>query len=186
MPLVAMEPNWSLSNMAQGFWQNLTWLVQLIVPRPNATQATETKFDFTKLNHSDLKKRSSLQPAIQQQLNPEYPLNSSFAKQLIDLTTATLSGPTTVTVYGDTNSINSLAVSPDGTMLASGSDDIMLWNTKNNMLITTLSGHNECVFSVAFSPDGTQLASASSDHTIKLWDIKIGHSSLPYLVILIS
>ncbi|MEG3896098.1 MULTISPECIES: WD40 domain-containing protein [unclassified Microcoleus] len=75
---------------------------------------------------------------------------------------------------GHSNSVNSVAFSPDGKTLASASSDntIKLWNLQSQKPIATLTGHSNEVNSVAFSPDGLTLASASSDHTIKLWNLQ--------------
>ncbi len=72
--------------------------------------------------------------------------------------------------------VASVAFSPDGTVLASGSSDktIKLWDVASGREIRTLSGHTSFVSSVTFSPDGTVLASGSADKTIKLWDVASG------------
>jgi WD40 repeat protein/tRNA A-37 threonylcarbamoyl transferase component Bud32 len=80
------------------------------------------------------------------------------------------------TFTGHSYWVDSVAFSPDGQILASGSDDktIKLWNIPTGQLKTTLTGHSTPVNSVAFSPDGQTLASGSYDHTIKLWNIPTG------------
>lgn len=69
----------------------------------------------------------------------------------------------------------SVAYSPDGKTLASGSQDtsITLWDAEGNEK-GALTGHTDEVNSVAFSSDSKTLASGSSDNTIKVWDIATG------------
>ena len=80
------------------------------------------------------------------------------------------------TLEGHTNYVSSVAFSPDGKTLASGSSDntIILWDVATGGYLKTLSGHSENVLSVAFSQDGKILASGSSDNTIRLWDAVTG------------
>ena len=77
---------------------------------------------------------------------------------------------------GHKDAIYSLALSPDGNTLATGSYDqkIKLWDVATGKEIRTLSGHNGCVYQLSFRPDGKILASASADRTVKLWDIASG------------
>jgi WD40 repeat protein len=71
--------------------------------------------------------------------------------------------------------IESLAYSPDGTVLATGEgyfeNNIHLWDTSTGVLLRTLEGHNNAVGSLAYSPDGRLLASGSYDGNVRLWGI---------------
>ena len=75
------------------------------------------------------------------------------------------------TLTGHRDSVRSVAFSPDGRTLASGSLDgtIRLWEAETGEHIRTLTGHTDEVYSVSFSPDGGTLASGSGDGTILLW-----------------
>ncbi|MEG5140166.1 MULTISPECIES: serine/threonine-protein kinase [unclassified Microcoleus] len=80
------------------------------------------------------------------------------------------------TLTGHKNLISSVAFSPNGEVIASGSDDktIKLWQVQNGQEIVTLAGHANSVHTVVFSPDGKTLASSSHDKKIKLWRMKDG------------
>ncbi len=77
-----------------------------------------------------------------------------------------------VTLRGHERTVWSLAFSPDGNWIASGSGDrtVKLWQTASGNLVVTLAGHGSFVHAVAFSPDGKHLASGSRDFTVKLWN----------------
>jgi WD40 repeat protein/DNA-binding SARP family transcriptional activator len=77
-------------------------------------------------------------------------------------------------VFTDTfGSVNSVAFSPNGKLLAAGTEEgqIRLWRTRDGQSLLTLSGHTSRVGVVVFSPDGQTLASGSDDQTVRLWDV---------------
>jgi WD40 repeat protein/serine/threonine protein kinase len=86
------------------------------------------------------------------------------------------------TFTGYTRLIASLAFSPDGRRLASGSWDstVRVWETATGKQLLKLEGHKYEVFGVAFSPDGQRLASAGSDEVVKLWDTATGKELLAF------
>jgi len=82
----------------------------------------------------------------------------------------------TMTLRGHQDGVTSLALSPDGKRIISGSLDktIKVWAVETGNELMTLQGHKEFVNSVAVSPDGRRIASGSADKTIRVWDIGTG------------
>lgn len=80
------------------------------------------------------------------------------------------------TLSGHTASVLSVAFSPDGNILASGSVDntLRLWRVDEAQLLRTMYGHPFPVLTLAFSPDGAYLATGSTDGAIRLWQVSDG------------
>ncbi|MEG5040387.1 MULTISPECIES: serine/threonine-protein kinase [unclassified Microcoleus] len=73
-------------------------------------------------------------------------------------------------------SVKTLAVSPDSSILASGGGDknVILWDLKTGRRMRTIPAHKASVNAIAFSRDGQTLASGSDDKTIRLWNVRTG------------
>ena len=81
-------------------------------------------------------------------------------------------------LYGHSERVRSVAFSPDGSRIVSGSHNqtIRLLDAETgDTICKPLKGPFSAVTSVAFSPDGSRIVSGSSDNTIHLWDAKISY-----------
>ncbi|MET9039058.1 nSTAND1 domain-containing NTPase [Streptomyces mirabilis] len=89
---------------------------------------------------------------------------------------AALSSPLHRRLIVHSREVYSVAFSPDGHTLATGSIDhtARLRDVATGKTRTILTGHGGPVWSVAFSPDGHTLATASEDRTVRLWDVATG------------
>jgi WD40 repeat protein/uncharacterized membrane protein YhaH (DUF805 family) len=77
---------------------------------------------------------------------------------------------------GHADAVTSVAFSPDGASIASGSydDTIKLWDAATGKETAAFIGHADVVNSVAFAPNGASIASGSNDGTVRLWDVATG------------
>lgn len=77
-------------------------------------------------------------------------------------------------------SIYSVAFSPDGKRIVSGSFDYkaIVWDAQTGHETVTLTGHTGAVNSVSFSPDGNRIVTGSDDSSVKVWESQTGQEIL--------
>jgi WD40 repeat protein len=81
-----------------------------------------------------------------------------------------------------------IALTPNGTLLATGGSDhtVRLWDAAPGKTLHTLKGHTVAINRLVFTPDGKTLASATGDWVrdsapgeMKLWDVATGKERAP-------
>ncbi len=72
---------------------------------------------------------------------------------------------------GTAASVISVAWSPDGKRVASGSIDrtVQIWDPFSGNLSYKYNGHSATVYEAAWSPNGTYIASGGDDQTVQVW-----------------
>src|SRR5207249_2338668 len=81
------------------------------------------------------------------------------------------SGREIVSLKGHTSLIASVAFSPDGRRIVTGSVDhtAKVWDAATGRELLTLKGHTGTVFSASFSPGGRRIVTGSDDGTARVW-----------------
>jgi WD40 repeat protein len=85
-------------------------------------------------------------------------------------------GPLLRIFSGHQEEVNSLAVTPDGRSVVSGSSDktVKVWDLKTGIEILTFKGHKSSIRAVVATPDEKQVVSVASGDFIRIWNLKDG------------
>ncbi|EMD30672.1 hypothetical protein CERSUDRAFT_145846, partial [Gelatoporia subvermispora B] len=150
---------------------------------PDIAEFLRDAKDFVMLGHDAIELSA---PHIYLSVLPSLSPSSTIAKTLwpkfrnvptYDVTGIHRSRGPLLQMSGHAGEVYSVAFSPDGTRVVSGSWDraVRIWDARTgDLLMGPLEGHHNTVVSVAFSPDGAVVASGSLDGTIRLWNAKKG------------
>jgi Flp pilus assembly protein TadD len=83
---------------------------------------------------------------------------------------------TPLTLRGHTQAVSSVAYSPDGKQIATGSNDTTarVWDAGSGAELLVLRGHTSFLISLVYSPDGSRIATTDSGKRVSVWDAKSG------------
>ena len=84
--------------------------------------------------------------------------------------------PAVITLKGHEGWVTTVAFSPDGNWIVSGSEDktLRIWDSHTGKQIRVFEGHSAALSSVAISPNSKKIVSGSWDHTLKIWNAGSG------------
>lgn len=79
-----------------------------------------------------------------------------------------------VVLVGHDKPVRSVAFSPNGQLVVSGSEDnsIRVWDARGGAARKVLRGHGSAVRSCTFSPDGSLVLSGGEDQSVRVWNVE--------------
>jgi len=147
-------------------------------PTTSALQLTQTGIAVEQVNLDNT--LQSIQIAVTQtaQAQQRATLNALQGTFSTTATPASAAPSNTLlyTLSSHTNSVESVAYSPDSDTVLTGSLDhtAILWNAHTGTKLRTLVGHTDGIRTVAYSPDGRTVVTGGWDNTAILWDVATG------------
>lgn len=111
-------------------------------------------------------------PPLPDYLIPVLKRKTQLNSIVLPASPAAIAVPELEPLIGHSDSIRSLAFSPDSKTIFSSSNDrtVRIWDVETGRLLHLLAGHQERVKSVGISPDGQLLLSCSADSQLRGWD----------------
>ena len=148
----------------------VTWAPGWEASSATATEKSARQFVHFDFPYSTLFRTSAALSAI------AHVFGIGFCGRFSFLTPSPKFSPCNLILQGHTSPVLTVAWSPDGKRIASGSDDktVRIWDSVGGKELQTLSGHTAGVKCVAWSANGQRLASGDSMQTALIWDVEFG------------
>lgn len=145
--------------------------IQYVGISPDATKAMSSC--LSGYEYYNIENGSKLFTLSQTNIQPI--LTNDVAIQIVDqnIQVYDMNKSITTTLSGHTEPVSAVAISPDGTMIISGSKDqtLKIWDIKTGKEICTLSENAGVVTAITMTSDGSKIITGS-DKTLKIWDVK--------------
>jgi WD40 repeat protein/serine/threonine protein kinase/DNA-binding XRE family transcriptional regulator len=146
-----------------------------------ARVASARELAAASLNNLDINTERSILLALQS-VNETYSVDGTTLPEAEEaLHEAVQTSRLQLTLDGHTDTVWYATFSPDGNLIATGSEDgtVKIWDASTgNEIVSLQASAFRGVNGVAFSPDGTLLASADADSTIRIWGVPSGREQL--------
>jgi len=148
----------------------------IIVPRPGASRPIVSFPPSTTLGMGTPPPTPSKQPDVKTSPPPAQPATKATLP-IKEIVQATL----LYTYKGHTAEVRGIAWSPDGTRIASASEDrtVQVWDATTGSNVFTYRGHSRQVWSVVWSPDGKRIGSAGFEQIAQVWQVGAGEDVAP-------
>eukprot|EP00760_Papus_ankaliazontas_P002040 PhM_4_TR10803/c0_g1_i1/m.52610/K14855/RSA4, NLE1; ribosome assembly protein 4 len=154
-------------------WVNRFTLNTELVIRSGAYDHTKQTFETPEAAQAYAKKRYDDVIALS---NGEERLVSCSDDTTLFMWAPCVSSKPITRMHGHQDLVFNVMFSPDGTTIASCSQDksIKLWRARDGKYIESLRNHVGSVYHVTWALDSRLLISASKDTTVKLWEVSTG------------
>lgn len=165
-----------------GFWERYNALLAQQETKQIEQERTNSLFE-SRLTHASLLAQGEDYAQATQIVNKTYELDQEIAaprrhvRNLLAWFNKLMGGGTLQQIYQSINAqLYTLAISPDGNLLAVGGENsnLMLFDTKTNQLLHHLTGHHGDIHALVFQPQQQWLVSAGTDKRIIFWSLSTG------------
>lgn len=147
----------------------------------NKVDYERSEFNVNRVSSLEASAKSALLSPVQESSKTVTLGLAEVAVEVVRKTASLLKAQSWKCVHTFSRNSQAVAFSPDGTMLATGSTVIKLWDLQTGEVIHTIKRDSGILKSLAFSPDGKMLISTGLSQRIELWNTITGEQIREYV-----